>query len=102
MSRNAEIFFGTVCALFIGGYALLASAHGMTVNEWVGTVIFALCLLGLFVLFVAAQLGSRGDRGARRRRGMLTRVLRRGDAQVVAEGPGHEARPSRRTNELAL
>ena len=101
MSRNAEIFFGSVCAVFIGGYALIASAHGMTLGEWVGTAIFAVCILGLFALFGAA-LGSRGDRSVRRRRGMLARVLRRGDAQVVAEGPGNEARPPRRTNELAL
>jgi hypothetical protein len=102
VSRTAEIFFATACFLVVGGELLIASANGLTTSEIVFAGILAVCVFGLLALVDGAQLRSRGDRGPRRRRGILLRVLRRRDPEVMAEAPADKARVSHHPDQLAL
>jgi hypothetical protein len=102
VSRTAEISFALACLAVVGGDLLIASANGLTGAEIIFAAILGVCVFGLFALVDGAQLRSRGDRSPRRRRGILARVLRRGDAQVVAEAPADKARVSHHPDQLAL
>jgi hypothetical protein len=102
VSRTAKIFFASACLLVVGGELLIASANGLTAGEIIFAAILAVCVFGLLALVDRAQLRSRGDRGPRRRRRILARILRRGDSEVMTEAPADKARVSHHPDQLAL